>query len=545
MNTIVAILRAVHCKSTHHYFAIDALDEVNTNRGKLLADLLLANYADYLKGAKDPDNVFKDFENHVLHVCDGYWGGAAKTAEKWLDRCLKLLSANEWKESAYAIGVLSHYFSDPFMPLHTAQSPRETILHRPLEWSVCCSYQTIFKMACNDSTLESFEIATGSEWITDGVLRGATMANRFYEPLLDDYDIKESSTHPELSLGSESKQTLARIFTWVLTGWGNVIDRIANESTAVIPTVSLLMPTLLAGMQVPAKKIVAAIESGEQRKEVERILDEFQRTGTVVRNVSSEQRVVQKIRKERPELRPTPAMIQRAVSSDLMIETGADQPAKTPLPLKSPSISRAINRPSTSAPKAVSVPSVTTQPTNPIPSPVHSADPNLPSTIAPIQMQTNAIVRDEVAKPNKRPPLTVDSPIVDAPAIGPKTAARFHAIGLTTVRELTSQDAESIAAKLNTKWITAKVVAQWQDQARLACQIERISAAGTGLLVIAGIRTVQQLARYNTAEAFARIQMAAQSTEGKSLLRDQEPPPLKTVQRWIDAATSLAQRSPQ
>ncbi len=36
-----------------------------------MADLLLANYGDYLKGAKDPDNLFKDFENHVLHVRDG------------------------------------------------------------------------------------------------------------------------------------------------------------------------------------------------------------------------------------------------------------------------------------------------------------------------------------------------------------------------------------------------------------------------------------------------------------------------------------------
>ena len=115
MDTIVAILRAAHCKSTHHYFAIDALDEVQSNRGKSLANLLLANYGDYLKGAKDPDNVFKDFENHVLHVRDGYWGGAAKTAEKWLQKCNTLLASGNWKESAYAIGVLSHYFTDPFM----------------------------------------------------------------------------------------------------------------------------------------------------------------------------------------------------------------------------------------------------------------------------------------------------------------------------------------------------------------------------------------------------------------------------------------------
>lgn len=200
MDAIVAILRAAHCKSTHHYFAIDALHEVPSSRGKSLADLLLANYSDYLKGAKDPDNVFKDFENHVLHVRDGYWGGAAKTAEKWLEQSNRMLSSGNWKEAAYAIGVLSHYFTDPFMPLHTAQSPRETIVHRPLEWSVCCSYQSIFKMACEDSQLESFPIGSASNWLTDSILRGATMANRYYEPLMDDYDMKESGRHPELAL---------------------------------------------------------------------------------------------------------------------------------------------------------------------------------------------------------------------------------------------------------------------------------------------------------------------------------------------------------
>lgn len=318
MDTIVAILRAAHCKSTHHYFAIDSLYEVPSERGRSLADLLLANYSDYLKGAKDPDNVFKDFENHVLHVRDGYWGGAAKTAEKWLERCFKLLSAGNWKDASYAIGVLSHYFTDPFMPLHTAQLPRETIVHRPLEWSVCCSYQSIYKIACEDSQLESFAIASGSNWMTDGVLRGATMANQYYEPLIDDYDMKESSRHPELALGSDSKGFLARIFTWVLTGWGGVIDRIANESTVLLPNSSLLLPTLLAGVQMPMKRIVAAIESTEQRREVEKILDEYQRTGNVVRNVSQEQLIVRKVRKECPALRPNPLDVQSAVQDWLV-----------------------------------------------------------------------------------------------------------------------------------------------------------------------------------------------------------------------------------
>ena len=483
-------------------------------------------------------------------------GGAAKTAEKWLDQSNRMLSAGNWKEAAYAIGVLSHYFSDPFMPLHTAQSPRETVVHRPLEWSVCCSYQSIFKMACEDSQLESFPIGLASNWLTDSILRGATMANRYYEPLMEDYDMKESGRHPELALGSDSRKTLAMIFTWVLTGWGSVIDRIANEASVKLPATSLAVPTMLAGLQMPVKKIVAAIESVEQKREVERILDEFNRTGNVVRNVSPEQRTVQKVRKERPELRPEPSIVERAVTSELMQLQKKQKDAPVPIKPKTVTqpqyISTAIQQPdlprSNPEPAMITQPAPIIQPTPIIqPAPILPTRPNVePNHAAEPAVRKPVKKAREVIKPapeviasektTKRAKLTFDSPIVDAPAIGPKTAARLEAIGLTTVRDLLSHDADSISAELQTKWITPRIVDQWQDQARLACQIERLSAAGSGLLIMAGIRTVEELIRLRPAEAHAMVRAAAQTSEGQRLLRDQEPPPLKTIERWIDAA---------
>ena len=67
--------------------------------GMKLAQMLLAHFQAYLQGAKDPDNVFKDFENHVLHVRDGYWGGATKLVAKWLDTSLKMLSEQKLERS--------------------------------------------------------------------------------------------------------------------------------------------------------------------------------------------------------------------------------------------------------------------------------------------------------------------------------------------------------------------------------------------------------------------------------------------------------------
>ncbi len=486
MDTIVAILRAAHCKSTHHFFAIDSLWEVSTPRGIELADLLLAHYGDYLKGAKDPDNVFKDFENHVVHVADGYWGGAAKTGKKWLDIVYRLMSSGAWKEAAYAIGVLSHYFTDPFMPLHTAQSPRETAIHRPLEWSVCCSYQEIYQAACSSSTLASFELPTGADWITDAIYRGATFAHQFYELLLDDYDMNEASRFPKLALGIDSKRILAQLFVSVQTAWGSALDRIANESTITLPNISLTLPTLLAGVQIPSKKIVQAIESASQRKEVENILDEYQKTGKVVHNITTEQRTVQTIRKQNPALRADPLEIQR-------IEVKAPVAIAT-----SPTFTR-------------------TPPVSLVP------ESHLPKSS-----------NGESVSVRKR--LTLGSPIVDAPAIGPKTAARFHAIGCNTIKDFLSREAEQVANDLNTKWITAELVSQWQDQSRLACQIDRLTAAGAGLLVMAGLHSADQLAEKRASELHAQLTSVAQTSEGKRLLRDKEPPTLKTVERWIASA---------
>lgn len=524
MKPIIAILRAAHCKSTHHYFAIDALQTIVSPSGKQLADMLLAHHGDYLQGAKAPDNVFKDFENHVLQVRDGYWGGAAVTAEKWLEKSFGWLSTGNWKEASYSIGVLSHYFTDPFMPLHTAQSPRETILHRPLEWSVCCSYQSLYEKACRDVQSDSFPIASGQRWLTQSILRGATQANECYEALMDDYDMNESARFPKLALGRESQRLLAGIFTWVLAGWGGVVDRIANETKIALPQFALTIPTLMAGLQIPTKKIVAAIESAEQRKEVERILTEFNHTGKVVQNISQEQRRVAKVKRDQPDFRPSSDDVQRSV---------VKQQTEIPQSVTNHKL------PST-VPQKDDLRSVSTRP-EPIRTTTEDVIEKEIINDQPVFVSQlpEAEARLPIGSSNKsyqRPRLTPGSPIVDAPAIGPKTAARFEAIGMHTIGDLLSRDAEQIAVELGAKWINARLVAQWQDQARLSCHIERLSAVGSGLLVMSGIRTTEQLARRSASDVMLAIHAAAQSTEGQRLLREQAPPSLKVIQRWIDSA---------
>ena len=130
MSLLIQILRAAHCHNTHHRFAIDALSEVQSIRGRRLAQMLLRHYGRYLEGAKAPDTTFRDFKNHVIHVEQQNWGGAPALAAHWYQRAVENLGVKNWSDAAYAMGVLSHYFTDPLMPLHTGQSEKESVYHR-------------------------------------------------------------------------------------------------------------------------------------------------------------------------------------------------------------------------------------------------------------------------------------------------------------------------------------------------------------------------------------------------------------------------------
>lgn len=303
VSTLISILRAVHCRSTHHFFAIDALDRIDTPNGRRLASVLLANYQEYLNGAKDPDTKFKDFQNHVIHVSDNNWGGAPKACETWLARVVEDMHNSDWKAAAYSIGVLSHYFTDPMMPLHTAQHPSEAIVHRPLEWSVCKSYDWIFRRCTNRV---SFPIESGPGWISKAVLAGAAIGHKHYMPLIEYYDLKKGVLDPPSGLDARSRAILTEIFDYVLTGWARVLDRIAALAIVEIPICPLTFTTVMAAIDVPTAWVVGKISDAGERRAVKAIFEEYQATGQVVKNLPPEIRAVASLKPLPPEKCPTP-----------------------------------------------------------------------------------------------------------------------------------------------------------------------------------------------------------------------------------------------
>ena len=73
----LTLLKAVEMRTG---LAVDALRHLRGADAERWSDLFLHHYGEYLAGSEAPDERFKDFRNHVLHVAEGQWGGAPQEA---------------------------------------------------------------------------------------------------------------------------------------------------------------------------------------------------------------------------------------------------------------------------------------------------------------------------------------------------------------------------------------------------------------------------------------------------------------------------------
>jgi len=460
MDRLITILRAAHCRSTHQFFVLDALPLIKTNGGKRLAGQLLKHYRPYLVGAKAPDKEFRDFRNHVLHVQDNHWGGAAKTAQKWYDQLVISIRRANWSEVAYNAGVLSHYFTDPLMPLHTAQSDIESVVHRPLEWSVTKSYDRILRRYRRGDHRVLFETTHGPQWLSEAVTQGAEIANRHYDELIQRYDLEAGTRRPEDGFDSESIEILAGLFGIAITGWAHILERATIEANVDIPPASLSMSSLVASISMPVAWIVRRIESSSEQKAVKAIFEEFRTTGKVVNNLPVEIKVVHQER-QRDRAKESPAVV--------------------------------------------------------------------PKTIP--------ITKNSLG-------LAMSDDLVDAPSIGPKTAKRFAAIGITTVAQFLEASPATMADQLRTRWIKTETLVDWQDQARLVATVPGLCGYKSQLLVAVGCRDWQSLSASDSRSLHNEIDEFAATKAGQRILRSTKVPTAADVAQWIsNAAQSPLRRS--
>ena len=200
MHLLFHIVYGAHAKGTHHKLALDALRHLRCTDADDWQRVFLAHARLYLEGAEAPDDDFKDFENHVLHTRDGLWGGAPEKVQSWYHHVVEALSVEDWPTAVYCAGVLSHYYTDPLQPFHTAQSEAENNIHRAVEWSIARSYGALRALGLRDFADMRVELGTGPNWLVELVCRGAELANRHYEKLIAHYDIGRGVVDPPAGL---------------------------------------------------------------------------------------------------------------------------------------------------------------------------------------------------------------------------------------------------------------------------------------------------------------------------------------------------------
>lgn len=508
MSLLYAVVFASRCRSTHHRLAVDALRHLQGPDAEAWQTLLLHHHVEYLGGAKAPDDVFKDFKNHVLHVRDNDWGGAIEACEEWYRRTVRALGQKDWAQAAWSAGVMSHYFCDPHQPFHTHQTEEENVIHRAVEWSFNKSYLTFQKMLDDElGGYPSVDIPAGDNWLAQMLKSGAQEATKHYETIIEHYNFEVGAKDPPAGLDQELRLAIAPLVGRAAVGLAHVLDKAFAEAAVKPPKIDGNLQAAFMGLEMPIQSVLKAIDDQGARREVAAQYEEFKRTGKVRQTLGEDDKVVRSL--YAAEVLKTPLS---SLDAKWPRETGAKTGTGAQPPVKA--------KPKAKPPKIAALPKAAA------PKPKQDAPP-------PKAEKT------EKPKPEKvvqRFTLDGEAPVVDAPSIGPKTAKRLESLGVKTVADLLALSPETGQTQLATRHINAQVIRDWQAQALLACTVAGLRSREAQALVACGVRDATELAQFDAAELTEAIARWGLSEDGARAWGTAPAPTEDDVADWIERA---------
>ena len=499
MSLLFRIIYAAHANGTHHKLALDALNDLKNENAEDWRRLILKHSELYLTGSKAPDKEFKDFKNHVLHPGGEYWGGAPSKARNWYDHLVNALKSENWSEAIWCAGVLSHYYTDPIQPFHTAQSKAENEIHRATEWSINRSYNSLRAEGLAKATDSYPTPSPTSRWLEDFVCAGADTSHEYYEQLIAHYDFDAGVIEPTKGLDKCARSFISALLIYASRGFASILDRAFAEADVAPPKVSLTVETFLAAIEIPIKWITNKIENEAERQAVQAIYDELRSTGEVEETLPQEQRTVRTL--YNAEVRPKKNAERKKARKRKLAAT--DEERRT-------SHNIADSKPTTRRP------------------PQDQRSQATPNT--PTKNRTDKQFE-------KKPYLHTDDDLEKAPAIGAKTASQLaDKAGIRTVGEFLAANPDEIAKKLNRRFMTAKTIRNWQAAARLTTEIPGLRGTDAMLLTGAGFSTPESIAKADSAKLSATLLRFSLTPEGSRMLRSGKAPDLNKAKGWIAAA---------
>jgi predicted flap endonuclease-1-like 5' DNA nuclease len=527
VSLLYSVVFASRARSNHHRLALDALLRLEGSEGAAWRDLFLHYHEAYLEGAKAPDEVFKDFKNHVLHVRDGYWGGAVEAAEEWQRRMVRALKAKDWKHAVYCAGVMSHYIVDPIQPFHTHQTEEEGVIHRAVEQSFSKAYAQMRTILLVDQGgWPNVPLPAGADWLAQLIRAGAHAANKHYETIIEHYDFERGVKDPLAGLDQEIKDIIAGLIGLAVATLSRALAQSFAEAQMRPPLVSTNLDLVFTAMSAPIGAVLAKIDDVKARAEVQAQYEEFRRTGKVRATLGEDDKVVRQLyatEVAKVELSSLDARWPREVGK----AHGAGAPARVTLkPKQKPPRAKAPPRPK---PEPKKKPTLDLDAVAPV-----ELDIIAPPKPAPKLETKPQPAPKAVATPGAS--LAPDDDVIDAPSIGQKTAGRLQNIGVSTVADLLAANPEKAAARLNARHITPNLVRDWQAQAALACALPGLRAIDAQLLVLAGVRDVDLLAAQTLDGLISKLDQATRTQAAQDMMRGAQPPNKAQAERWIETA---------
>jgi len=559
MTLLERVIRNHRCRSTHHYIAFDALSLIGGEEGEAWKSLFLVHHEHLLKGAKAPDAEFKDFKNHVLHVAEGEWGGARGKAQEWYARGVELLAKKRWSEAAYAFGVLSHYYADPIQPFHTGQTEAEGVIHRAVEWSIAKSRGEI------DARIEAngypeIDVPDGMGFVSDMVRAGAELSHQHYQTFIDHYDINAGVADPPSGLDETMRAAIADLVGYATAGFAAILTRGIEEAAVAPPKVNLTLQGFIETLDIPLRWVTAKLEDGADKRTVERMYAEFQKTGKVIKTLPADDKAIRALHAKQ---------VRRISLKDLNAEqiapigtlnenrlALAEEPAEAAEPVVDDvppaELTDIARRDSARAPlrgllgsrKRVAAPEPEPEIEPEAEEEIEAVsgelilDQPLEAPVRPGPQVTAEAEADD--EPRRMASITRDDPVVDAPSIGRKTARQLGRAGITTIGDLLDCDAEMVELELNVRHITSEAIRIWRDQTQLMMDVPGLRVHDAQLLVGAGITTREDLANASARTIFELAMEFLATAQGERVLRDEQVLHEDEVEEWIEMAQDAA-----
>jgi hypothetical protein len=536
MSLLFAILFRTARRSTHQRLALDALRHLRGPDAERWCDVLLVHHGEFLRGCIAPDEQFRDFRNHVLHVGDKPWGGGPLEARRWYGRAVDSLRRREWAEAAYAAGVLSHYFSDPFLPLNTAHGEEQTKVQAGLEWSIKRSYGRLQQLIeIDQGGYPQLEAPPRDDWLERMISTGANLAHQHLDAVLQHYDLARGVRDPLAGMDEECQSLIAQCLAHAVVGVARVLEKAIGEAEVEPPLVETTLPGFLAAAAAPPRLLVQHLHDLAERMALEAMFDEAQRTGKVLKNLSPEGREIRQLYAEEVLRVPLHQLDQqRARLTGTLYGSGREErhhPNRLLIgtPRIAPHDSQAWREAQQGRSEGTGDRGQGTGD--------RGQRPGNRSRPKPAALPATAWRSTTQAQPPRATfHLAPGSPVVDVPGVDALAARRLEQAGVVTVGELLTAEPDKLADVLRIRQVTAQTVREWQNTAALASRVPGLRGQEAQILVACGIRRVDELAASPPQDLLEKVTAFATTDAGQRLLAGRQPPNLEQVTQWIEQA---------